>query len=98
MEREHAARFTWSDAHRQCGLVTRTEWIAPAWFDGDPPGADGWSLVCRFERPPAEQGSPSLGHIRLFMPEAPHERLRPGAALRLFEDVTRGYAHVEVLD
>ncbi|HEY0778164.1 MAG TPA: hypothetical protein VGD56_09380 [Gemmatirosa sp.] len=98
MEREHDARITWSDAHLQRGLVARTEWIAPAWFVGDPPDADGWSLVCRFEVAPAEQGSPSAARIRLWRPHAPHERLRPGAVLRLFEDVTLQLATVEVLD
>lgn len=98
MEREHTARITWSDAHLRRGLVARAEWIAPAWFVGDPPGADGWSLVCCFDVPPAAQGSPSTGRVRLWMAHAPHERLRPGAVLRLFEDATFELATVEVLD
>ena len=98
MHREHRARFDWSAAQRERGLVARAEWVAPVWFVGDAPGADGWSLACRFDATPATQGSPSEGYVRLTMPHAPHDRLRPGAVLRLFEDATAQLALVEVLD
>ena len=51
-----------------------------------------------FEPPPNEQGSPTVARVRFVMPDAPHERLRPGATLRLFERGTHGFANVHILD
>ena len=101
MPREHRARITWSAAHEAHGLPTVVRMIDPAWPPGVAVGAgpgDVWSLLCQFDRPPAEQGSPSLGVVRFWMDEAPHDTLRPGAVLQLFERATGTYARVEILE
>ena len=98
MSRGHLARVTWSAAQVRRGLPAFERTTDPAWFEADPPGADGWSLRCRFEPPPDAQGSPSVARVAFMMPHAPHERLAPGARLRLFERGSGGRALVEILD
>ena len=93
--REHRARITWSDAHVRQGLPRLRESVDPAWFAA---GEEAWSLRCRFDRAPAQQGNPSEARISFVMPEAPHERLTPGAILSLFERATTAHASVEVLE
>jgi hypothetical protein len=97
MPPEHRAQITWSDAQVRAGLPTFLETTDPAWFDGDPPDADGWSVVCRFTEPPRVQGNPTPAWVRLMMVHAPHERLRPGARLRLYERGTGERAALEIL-
>jgi hypothetical protein len=102
MERAHAARIHWSAEQRSRGLPTAARATDPAWFDGDPapgrPDAEGWSLVCEFASAPSEQGDPSAARVRFLVPDAPHERLRPGARLRMIERGTGQLAVVEILD
>jgi hypothetical protein len=96
---EHRALITWSPEQVAQGLPATTETIDPAWFAGEPmENAEGWSLVCHFEPPVSEQGSPSSARVRFWMDHAPHERLRPGTVLRLFERGSRKLARVEILD
>lgn len=95
MMKEHRARITWSEAQVRHGLPRVRESMDPAWFDA---GEEAWSLRCRFDRAPAQQGNPSEGYISFLVPEAPHERLVPGAVLHLFERATTGHALVEVLE
>ena len=90
------ASFYWSSARVGAGLPLEREVIGPAWLG---PGRDGneegWSLVCTFDHPPAAQGNPSRGWIRYFLADAPHDALKSGAVLRLF-DGPFGYTQVEV--
>ncbi len=98
MHPEHTARITWSDELVRRGLPTVTHSIDSSWLESDPKGADGWSLVCRFDIPPREQGNPSIARIRFLVDEAPHDGLQPGRYLRLFERWTQGFARVEIID
>ena len=93
--KEHRARITWSEAHSRQGLLRTRETVDPAWFAA---GEEAWSLRCRFEPPPAQQGNPSEARISFVVAEAPHDRLVPGAVLHLFERVTSSQASVEVLE
>jgi hypothetical protein len=53
----------------------------------------------RFDRPPSEQGNPSEALVKFMVDGAPHEVLRPGVLLKLFERETRRFgATVEILD
>ena len=73
--------------------------IDPAWFDETAPGtAERWSLICEFDVAPSEQGDPSEARVKFLMPDAPHDRLCPGARLRLFERASGQYATVDILD
>ena len=94
MRATHSARITWSTERVRRGLWTAHERIVPAWFG---PGEDGWSLVCKFEQPPAEQGSPSLATVSFWVDAAPHDRLRAGAQLTLFDE-SGDTSVVEILD
>lgn len=99
MRRAHLARIHWSLEQHRRGLPKTTRIIDPAWLENaDPSGADGWSLGCEFERSPAEQADTSIAQVHFLAAEAPHEQLRPGAGLLLFERATQQYAHVEILD
>jgi len=99
MAGEHRANITWSQALAERGLPTAREMRDPAWVDPDTPKADeGWSLICRFEAPPREQGNPSSAVVRFLADDAPHDRLRAGATLRLYERATGQYASVAILD
>jgi hypothetical protein len=99
MATQHHARITWSTEQVRRGLPAVAEMIDPAWLaDATPTIDDGWSLVCRFDSPPREQGNPSLAQVNFLADEAPHDRLKPGSALRLFERGTGSYATVEILD
>ena len=95
---EHPARITWSARHADVGLLAGAETIDPAWFsDATSKVDDGWSLACRFETPPRIQGNPSVGRVHFLVPDAPHEHLRAGTVLRLFERATGELATVEIL-
>jgi hypothetical protein len=97
MTPEHTARITWSEEQVRRGLPTVLQTIDPSWLASDPKGADGWSLVCRFDEPPRQQGNPSIAHVRFLVDEAPHT-LRPGTCLMLFEKWSTHYARVEIID
>jgi len=99
MSHDHQAEITWSPALVEKGLPTQLETIAPAWFwDDQPRTREGWSLRCAFEPSPREQGNPSRARVRFTMDAAPHDRLRPGVTLRLFEPTSLQYATVRLLD
>ena len=98
MVTEHLAQITWSQEQVRRGLPSFAKTTDPAQFDGAPEGSDAWSLVCSFDTAPANQGNPSLARVRFMMENAPHELLRPGATLQLFERATQGYATVKILD
>jgi hypothetical protein len=95
--REHEARIRWSDDQVRRGLPTIERTIDPSWFI-DGASDEGWSLVCEFRLAPREQGSPSLAHVHFAVDGAPHDRLRSGVSLRLFERETQSYATVEILN
>ena len=42
--------------------------------------------------------SGTAARVSCLVPDAPHDRLRPGVRLRLFERATQRYATVEILD
>jgi hypothetical protein len=95
---EHLARITWSDALVRAGLPALLQTIDPAWVDGAVPIKDeGWSLICRFERAPNEQGNPSVAFVRFLVGNAPEHLLKQGAVLRLFERGTLHLATLEIL-
>jgi hypothetical protein len=99
MATEHSARITWSAEQVRRGLPPVSQTIDPAWLeDAEPLKGDGWTLMCRFERPPVQQGNPSAARVRFLVDEAPHDQLKPGTSLRLFERGTKGLATVEILD
>jgi len=90
----HSASITWSAERIRRGLWTAHQRVVPAWFA---PDEDGWSLLCEFERPPSEQGSPSFARVSLCVNAAPHERLTRGTRLALFDE-SGETSVVEVLD
>jgi hypothetical protein len=99
MPSERLARITWSRQRVQQGLPAAFETIDPAWFGHRPAAeAEGWSLVCRYDEPPRVQGNPTRAWVRFLASGAPHDRLAPGAVLRMFEPGTGQLALVEVLD
>ena len=91
----HRALVHWSPQQLQRGLPHSVRAIDPAWIDRD---EDGWSLVVRFEKPPVQAGSPTRAWIHFAFGDAPHEVLKAGAILSMFERETGGRARVEVLD
>ena len=70
--------------------IGRFDEDGPSWPDG------AWSVVCRFDEPPAEQGSPSVARVRFMVDGAPHERLVPGRRFGLYEGPTR-VAEIELV-
>lgn len=99
MERQHAAQITWTNEQVSRGLPTVVEAIDPTWVGDDVPLKDeGWSVVCRFDRTPRDQGNPSSARVHFLAPDAPHSRLTVGASLQLFERDTSRFAAVKILD
>ena|SRR5215471_2063590 len=99
MPLEHQARITWSEQQVSLGLPAIDTTTDPSLFTEPGPGSDeAWSLICRFVSPPSSQGNPSLATVQFLVDEAPEERMKPGATLRLFERGTGKYASVEILD
>ena len=95
---EHFAWITWSDERVRRGPPAMTETIDPAWAEGAEVGRDdAWSLIGHFGVPPSEQGNPSEALVRFLVAEAPHDALRAGAHLRLFERGPRCSATVEIV-
>ena len=74
-------------------------YVLPARFlKGPPPWKDDtWSLACDFDVPPAEQESASIAQVRFLVPAAPHDRLRLGTTLWLYEGASL-VATAEILD
>lgn len=95
MSSEHQAIVEWSAEQARVGLPKMVESVDPAWFA---PGDEAWSVVCQFAVPPNEQGNPSTAKVRFLMPEAPHQRLVPGATLHLFERATTQTALLTITD
>ena len=96
---EHPARITWSSEQVRLGLPAIASSTDPVWLDTDSArSSEGWSLVCRFEAPPLQQGNPSIAQVRFMMAGAPHEQLSPGVTLRMFERATGQLATVEILE
>ena len=95
MSTEHLARITWSAEQVRRGLPAFTRTTDPAWFETPD---EGWSLICRFHASPREQGSPSVAQVAFLNENAPHDRLRAGAKLNLFERSTRQLATVEIIE
>jgi hypothetical protein len=97
--REHRAKIMWSEKQAERGLPSFSKTTDPAWTENSVPEKDeGWSLACRFDRPPSQQGNPSVANVQFLVDEAPHGLLVAGARLRLFERATDQYAAVEILD
>ena len=98
MSQEHDARVHWSAAQVARGLPSVERSIDPAWFLEPGPGSGGaWSLKYEFATPPMAQGNPSTARVAFMVADAPHERLRPGVWLELFERATQERARVEIL-
>jgi len=55
-----------------------------------------WSVVLDFDRPPAEQGSPSSARARFLADEAPEDWLQPGRKFELYEG-RRKVADVQIV-
>ena len=99
MRKEHNAKIYWSPEQVTRGLPAMARAVNPAWFTEPGRGSDeGWSLVCEFPTSPVEQGVPTVARVRFLVEEAPHDRLRPGTVLRLFEPGTGQRARVEILE
>ena len=95
---ERRALITWSSEYVRRGLPEFEQTIDPAWFgDASTRKGEGWSLACRFESTPKQQGNPSSAHVHFRMDSAPHHSLTPGAVLRMFERGTGHYARVEIV-
>jgi hypothetical protein len=95
------ARITWlpPDKNGRSALPAGRRYATISRFPGDgPEWPDGaWTIVIEFEKPPSEQGNPSLGHATFLSPDAPAERLHPGGVFELFEGL-RKVADVELLE
>jgi hypothetical protein len=99
MPSTHLAEIEWSSGQVEIGLPAVERTIDPAWFwDDMPRSTEGWSLACEFAPPPSQQGNPSRASVRFVVDAAPHDRLRPGTLLRMFERATRSYATVRILN
>ena len=95
---EHQALITWSDEWVRRGLPKVDQTVDPAWFgDESTREREGWSLECRFDTVPSEQGNPSTARVQFRMDNAPHGRLAPGAVLLMFESGTGQDARVELV-
>ena len=95
---EHLARVTWSEQCVATGLPEVAETIDPAWLGSHSTDVAGWSLICRFDPSPRAQGNPTKALVRFLAHDAPHEVLRPGMRLQMFERGTGRYAEVEILE
>ena len=95
---EHTALITWSASREAEGLPSVQQFIQPAWLGEGGQEDEGWSLVCRFDDVPLDQGNPSTAFVRFLVADAPHEYLQPGAVLRLFDGDRDARATVRILD
>ncbi len=95
---DHRLRITWSEAQAGYGLPTFSDTTDKAWLEDALPPSQGWHLVCHFDPSPRAQGNPSTASIHFLVDDAPHDRLVPGAKLRMYQSATTDHALVEVLD
>jgi hypothetical protein len=90
IQRRFEATVYWEPVPNRAmtSLLDTYRYIDMSYFeeDGPWPPDEGWSVVLDFERSPMHQGTPSEGFVSFLVPNAPHERLRPG---RRFE-IRRG--------
>jgi len=98
MQKTHTA-IHWSAEQLKLGLPLSGRRTDPAWFTEPGPGSEeGWSLVCEFEALPASPDEPTIAQVSFMVENAPHDRLRAGTRLQLFEQATRRCVLVEILD
>ena len=60
---EHTALITWSASREAKGLPSAQQFIQPAWLGEGGQEDEGWSLVCRFDDVPLDQGNPSTAFV-----------------------------------
>ena len=77
----HALRYTG---------ISRFETDGAQWPDG------AYSVVCAFESPLSEHGTPIEAKVRFLADQAPHERLAAGVKFHLYEG-PHEVARIEVL-
>ena len=66
-------------AAKRYSTVSRFTEDADSWL------SDAWSIVLEFDKPPSEQGNPSIGRASFLAEEAPVGRLQPGREFGLYE-------------
>lgn len=95
MTSSHSVAVHWSDDKRK-SLPTSGQYVTVARFaeDGDTWAADAWSVVLQIRGDVNAQ--PCKADARFLSPEAPQDRLRPGARFELLEG-DRVTAVVDVL-
>ena len=95
MTSSRAVVVHWSNEKRK-SLPTSGQYVTVARFpeDGDAWGTDAWSVVLQIQGDVRAQ--PCKADARFLSPDAPQERLRPGARLELLEG-NRVTAIVDVL-
>jgi hypothetical protein len=99
MHKVHTARIHWSAEQLRQGLPSSGRRTDPAWFTEPGPGSEeGWSLVCEFEPQSLSPDEPTIARVSFMVENAPHDRLRAGTRLQLFEQATRRRVLVEILD
>jgi hypothetical protein len=96
---EHLAEVAWTPASMARGLPEVPEYVGPVHQPGvAPPWThDAWSLICRFDPSPRDQGNPSRARVRFLFLAAPDSWLRPGSTLWLWEGPLH-LATISVLD
>lgn len=82
-EKKIKVKVLWQGNKAQ-NLPAGLQYITVAKFDEDWE-KDAWSIVLEFEKSPSAQGNPSLGYAKFLMPNAPKEKLSPGAEFELYE-------------
>jgi hypothetical protein len=99
MSREHRASIEWTADLVAAGLPDFLATTDPAWLvEPLPDDHSGWSLRCRFDSSPRDQGNPSIAFVQYLFPEAPYGAWHVGAQLQLFERKTQQRATVTLLD
>ena len=79
---EDGGRSALPTGHRYV-TVSRFPEDGPEWPDG------AWSVEVVFDRPPSEQGNPSVGTASFLVDAAPQKRLRPGSTFELYEGLKK---------
>lgn len=82
------ARLEWTAERRRRSLPASPVYIHPARFrDGGPPWLDDdtWSVACELPRALASEAPSALVTVGFQSGAAPHDRLRPGVSLWLYE-------------
>lgn len=78
ISREEGGRSSLPAGH-QYSTVSRFEEDTDTWLQ------KAWSVVLDFDRPPLEQGNPSVARAKFLSDSAPIERLMPGRTFELYE-------------